>query len=86
MRLTIGLKIFGVASVLLVLMAGVALVSTSRIREASQEIDAVAHYYVPLSSRIGKIQTQVLEQEILVHLILHDFDTSGSHARASKRI
>ncbi len=82
MRLTIGLKIFGVASVLLVLMAGVALVSTSRIQEASQEIDAVAHYYVPLSSRIGKIQTQVLEQEILVHLILHDFDTSGSHGQS----
>ena len=73
MRLTIGRKIFAVAGFLLVLMAAAAVLSTWKVRQASNEIHAVARYFVPLADRIAEIQAGVLQQEVIVQRIVRDF-------------
>lgn len=79
MRITIGHKIFAVACILLLLMMCSALLSTWKLRQASAEADAVAHYFMPLANRIGNIQANLLQQEIIVQRILHDFDVPKVH-------
>ena len=74
MRITIGRKIFAVACILLLLMLCSAVLSTWKLRQASSEADAVAHYFMPLANRISNVQALLLQQEIVVQRILHDFD------------
>jgi len=78
-RITIGHKIFAVACVLLVLMLCSALLSTWKLRQASNEADSVAHYFMPLANRISNVQAHLLQQEIIVQQILHDFDAPKVH-------
>ena len=82
MRITIGRKIFAVACILLLLMLCSALLSTWKLRQASSEADAVAHYFMPLASRISNVQALLLQQEILVQRILHDFDAPKVHGQS----
>ncbi len=81
MRITIGRKIFAVACILLLLMLCSALLSTWKLRQASSEADAVAHNFMPLANRISNIQALLLQQEILVQRILHDFDATKVHGQ-----
>lgn len=80
MRITIGHKIFAVACLLLVLMLSSALLSTWKLRQASREADAVAHYFMPLANRIANARAHLLQQEIVVQRILHDFDVPNVRA------
>ncbi len=79
MRITIGHKIFAVACILLVLMLCSAVLSTWKLRQASNEADAVAHYFMPLTNRISGVQADLLQQEVIVQRILHDFDAPKVH-------
>jgi len=78
-RITIGRKIFAVACILLLLMLCSALLSTWKLRQSSNEADAVAHYFMPLANRITNVQAHLLQQEIIVQRILHDFDAPNVH-------
>jgi hypothetical protein len=82
MRLTIGRKIFAVAGFLLVLMAAAAVLSTWKVRQASNEIHAVARYFVPLADRIAEIQAGVLQQEVIVQRIVRDFALQDADPQA----
>jgi class 3 adenylate cyclase len=82
MRLTIGRKIFAVAGFLLALMAAAAVLSTWKVRQASNEIHAVARYFVPLADRIAEIQAGVLQQEVIVQRIVRDFALQDADRQA----
>ena len=82
MRIRIGHKIFTVACLLLVLMLCSALLSTWKLKQASSEADTVAHYFMPLANRISNVQSHLLQQEIIVQRILHDFDAPRVHSQS----
>jgi class 3 adenylate cyclase len=64
MRLTIGLKIFGILVILLLLMAAVAVISTVSIDRVSDEMLVLAQYYIPLMQHVGHIRKHTLHQLI----------------------
>ena len=66
MRLTIGMKIFSIAAVILLLMIATAVVSIQLISEVSEELDMVATRHIPVSERIGLIEVKILEQSIVL--------------------
>ena len=67
--LSIGTKIFGVASSMLVLLLGVTYLSYVRIRQVNNELTDIALYLTPLTEDIAEINVHVLEQEIHVHVL-----------------
>lgn len=66
MRLKIGHKIFGIASVVLVLMAVVAGYSIHLTAQISAELDRVTKVHLPLVDGIARINVRVLEQSVLL--------------------
>ena len=62
MKLNIAHKIFGIALVVLTLMAAVAVYSVKLTAEISDELDDVAGTQLPLSDSIGRINVRILEQ------------------------
>jgi adenylate cyclase len=65
-RLNIAHKIFGIALVVLVLMAAVAVFSVRFTAEISRELDLVAGRQLPLSDTIGQINVRILEEGLLL--------------------
>lgn len=63
MHFPFGLKIFGLATLLL-LMAVVALLSLARIRRVNTEIASIADYKMPLTAHVRNMVVEALEQEI----------------------
>ena len=74
MHLNMGHKIFGVAIVVLLLMATVAAFSVRLTAQISNELDLVATKQLPLSHAIGEINVRVLEQSIHFQRILDSSD------------
>lgn len=74
MHLNIAQKIFGIAVVVLALMAMVAVYSIRLTAEISDELDALVDRQLPLSNTIGRINVRILEQGILLQqlFVLHD--------------
>ncbi len=70
MNLNIAQKIFGIAIVVLVLMATVAIFSIRLTAEISEELDTVAGRQLPLSHIIGETNVRILEQGLLLQQIL----------------
>lgn len=66
MRLNIAHKIFGVALVVLVLMATVAFFSVRFTAKISDELELVATKQLPLSDTIGELNVRILEQGVLM--------------------
>lgn len=66
MHLNIAQKIFGIAVIVLTLMATVAVFSIHLTSEISDELDTVANRHLPLSNTIGHINVNILEQGLLL--------------------
>ncbi|MCG6895405.1 MAG: HAMP domain-containing protein [Desulfobacteraceae bacterium] len=66
MQLNIAQKIFGIAAVVLILMAAVAAFSIHMAAEISKELEAVVGKYLPLSDTIGDINVSILEKGMLL--------------------
>jgi len=66
MHLNIAHKIFGIAIVVLILMAAVAIISVRLTANISAELDDVANKQLPLSDTIGRINVRILEQGLLL--------------------
>ncbi|MDV3351877.1 adenylate/guanylate cyclase domain-containing protein [Leptothoe sp. ISB3NOV94-8A] len=62
--LSIGTKIFGIASSMLGLLLGVAYLNHVRIRQVNYELIDIAYYLAPLTEDIANINVHVLEEEI----------------------
>ncbi|MEM6255773.1 MAG: adenylate/guanylate cyclase domain-containing protein [Cyanobacteria bacterium P01_D01_bin.156] len=62
--LSIGTKIFGIASSMLGLLLGVAYLNYVRIRQVNHELIDIAYYLAPLTEDIANINVHVLEEEI----------------------
>lgn len=74
MRITIGLKIFAVAGAVILLMSGAAAWTTLKIRDVTDQVDAVALYLLPLNNSFASMQANLLRQEIVLQQILNDID------------
>ena len=85
MNITIGHKIFAVAGLLVALMAAVAGMTTWKLRQASQEVDTIALYLLPLANRVSGIQAQMLRQEIVLQRILAHIEGPDTSEAAINR-
>lgn len=83
MHLNIAHKIFGIAVVVLLLMAAVAVFSVKLTAEISKELDLVAGKQLPLSDTIGQINVHTLEQGILLQRL---FAMKDETAEALQRV
>lgn len=72
MRITIGIKIFAIAGLVILLMSGAALWTTWKLRNVTEQMDAVALYLLPLVDSVGKAQAQLFRQEVVLQRILKD--------------
>ena len=73
--LSIGTKIFGVATSMLALLMGVTYLSYSRIRQVNHELKTIATHLAPLKETIATINVHVLEQEIHFERTLRYYET-----------
>lgn len=64
MRFSIGLKIFGIAVLLAVVMMVAAVLSEIRVREAAVRVTALAEHLIPLAAKADELKTIVLREEI----------------------
>ncbi|MGB0670750.1 MAG: adenylate/guanylate cyclase domain-containing protein [Rhodospirillales bacterium] len=78
MRLNIAQKIFGIAVVVLVLMAAVAVLSIHLTEEIADQLDEVAGRQLPISDTIGEINVHILEQGLLLQQLFALQDESRS--------
>ena len=62
--LSIGTKIFGIATSMLTLLLGVTYLSYIRIRQVNGELTDIAEYLAPLTENLAQINVHALEQEI----------------------
>ena len=62
--ISIGVKIFGLATSLLSLLGLVAAVSSHRLRQVKHEIVVLAEYIIPLTEQVALVDVHVLEQEL----------------------
>lgn len=62
--LSIGIKIFGIATSLLGLLILVAQVSAHRLKQVNEEIEVLAEYVIPITDQVAQIDVHVLEQEL----------------------
>ncbi|NES22339.1 MAG: HAMP domain-containing protein [Symploca sp. SIO3E6] len=63
LRISIGIKIFGIATSMLGLMLLVVSVSSNRLRKVNQEIAGLANYTIPITNFVAKVNVHTLEQE-----------------------
>ena len=68
--LSIGTKIFGVATSMLALLWGVTYLSYARIRQVNGELIDIAEYLTPLTENLAEINVHALEQEIYFERVL----------------
>ncbi|MEM9769826.1 MAG: HAMP domain-containing protein, partial [Cyanobacteria bacterium P01_D01_bin.71] len=73
--ISIGTKIFGVASSMLALLLGVTYLSYVRIRQVNQELTDIAAYLTPITENIAEINIHALEQEIHFERALRYYET-----------
>lgn len=64
MRFSIGLKIFGIAVLLAVVMMVAAVLSEIRVREAAVRVTALAEHLIPLAGKAGELRAIALREEI----------------------
>ncbi|NEQ71353.1 MAG: hypothetical protein F6K21_38920, partial [Symploca sp. SIO2D2] len=63
LKISIGIKIFGIATSMLGLMLLVVYVSSNRLRKVNQEIAGLANYTIPITNFVAKVNVHSLEQE-----------------------
>ncbi|MEO0535718.1 MAG: adenylate/guanylate cyclase domain-containing protein [Cyanobacteria bacterium P01_A01_bin.123] len=62
--LSIGFKIFGIATSLLALLIFVVATSANRLRRVNEEITALADYALPITDLVAEVDVHALEQEL----------------------
>ncbi|NEQ46731.1 MAG: HAMP domain-containing protein [Leptolyngbya sp. SIOISBB] len=62
--ISIGIKIFGIATSLLGLLILVVYVFTDRLRQVNEEVTALAEYVIPITDRVAAVDVHALEQEL----------------------
>ncbi|MEO0985193.1 MAG: adenylate/guanylate cyclase domain-containing protein [Cyanobacteria bacterium J06639_14] len=72
--LSIGTKIFGIATSMLTLLLGVTYLSYIRIRQVSGELTDIAVYLAPLTENLAEINVHALEQEIHFERMLRYYE------------
>lgn len=83
MNFNIAHKIFGIALVVLALMAAVAVFSVRFTAEISAELDLVANKQLPLSDTISQTNVKILEQGLLLQRL---FALPNESSKAIKRL
>jgi len=76
-RRPIGLKIFGIALALLLLMTCVTLISSLQVRRLGAELDFLAEHYIQLDQIMGEVRAGGLGEIILMERIFQNRPASG---------
>ena len=72
MRITIGHKIFGIAGLVIALMLGAAVLTNWKVSQVTDQVDALALHFLPMTNRMGEVQSLLLQQEVLLQRITND--------------
>ena len=86
MRISIGTKIFGGATILVAITACAAVASAYLTREVSRELKRIEATYIPLLGVVERIEEHTLEQEILFERLLNRPRASGHHLFHRERL
>ncbi|MGK7875357.1 MAG: adenylate/guanylate cyclase domain-containing protein [Xenococcaceae cyanobacterium] len=73
-RIPIGIKIYGLATSMLVLLAGVTVGNYQQMRKVNNEVLDLADYITPMGKRVATINVHALEQEIHFERILRLYE------------
>jgi class 3 adenylate cyclase len=73
MQISIAFKIFGIALTLLALLAIAAAFSTVNVRRVADEVEAIGHYFTPLSQAASRIQIRQLQQALVFERLLQRY-------------
>jgi adenylate cyclase len=73
MRVSIALKIFSIALALLVLLAIASVFSTRNVARVANEVEAIGHYFIPLSQTASRVQIRQLQQSLLLERVLRRY-------------
>ncbi len=74
LQFSIGVKIFGVATSMLVLLLGVASLNFLRIRRVNGELIDIAEYLTPITEFVAEVNIHTLEQEIHFERVLKFYE------------
>lgn len=74
MKFPIGIKIYALAAIILVILAGVALSNYQQMQRVHQEILVFADYTAPLKNQIASVNIYALEQEVHLERILRLYE------------
>lgn len=85
MKVTIGSKIFGLAVVLLMMMAIIAVTSYARISKVNDEVASIINYHIPLTDVFSDIGMNILEEEIVLKTIMQNYFTSNIDEKALEK-
>ena len=62
-KISLGVKIFGIATTMLALLGVVAYVSSNRLRQVNREIQSLAEYTIPITDLVAQVDIYALEQQ-----------------------
>jgi class 3 adenylate cyclase len=88
MRVSIALKIFGIALTLLVFLAVASVFSTLNVRRVADEVESIGHYFTPISQSTSRVQIGQLHQALVLERLLERYaavaraDTTVAEAEA----
>lgn len=83
--LSIGIKIFGIATSLLGLIILVVYVFTNRLQKVNEEVTALAEYVIPITDRVAAIDVHALEQELHFERVQKLYETEPINLEPIKR-
>ncbi|MGP1386366.1 MAG: adenylate/guanylate cyclase domain-containing protein [Thainema sp.] len=81
-QISIGLKIFGIATSLLGLLLLVVYVSSNRLRRVNEEISGMADYVIPITDLVATIDVHALEQELHFERVLKLYEIEPADGEA----
>lgn len=74
MRMSIAVKIFGIALTLLVLLAFAAAFSTYNVRRVADEVESIGRYFTPLAGAASRIEVRQLQQALVFERLLQRYN------------
>ena len=86
MRLTIGKKIIGVTTFLILAIVGIAAWSTLKMAHVSDEIESIAEIFIPITDTVAKIEVEALNQELILGTVEYFIVTNESQEKIDLEI
>lgn len=85
MQLNIAHKIFGIATIVLLLMLAVAVYSVQQIAKISADLETIVERQIPVADNVARINVKVLEQGVLLQRLFVFAEEATNDAQAAQQ-